>query len=385
MAETSLPVVMFGVNPEPRSGGEVYHSRVLQYLRETGANVINLPLPDDRSSLPLPIRLILANFSILWQFLRLKTGPCVLFEDCYLHARFLLTNLWAHQSGSKIVMLMQFSISDDHRLLRHALWRRIDHAILGWFLRGGDVVVANSVQSARDVISVGCAPDKIKVIYCGSDFQIDHQSANRSYELADGRLNILNVGSVIERKGLRYLVQALATLPRSFHLDVVGDTEDEPEYVAELRGLATDLGVSGQITFHGYSKDVTELGQFYRSADVFVLPSLHETFGIVLLEAMSFGLPIVTTTAGALPELVKHNRNGLLTPPGDAVALSRALMEVTDSTELRRRLGQNGYSFMRESRAFYSWKAVGARLVQALPQPAKGKAFRIEPQPDRWV
>lgn len=369
-------VVMFGVNPEPMTGGAVYHLRVLQRLRALGVDVRNVSLPPDIPRLPLPIRLLLANFTILREFPGLRVTPCILFEDCYSHARFFLTNWWAQRHGAKIVMLMQFNICQDHRLLRHPFWRRIDHLILRRFLQQGDVVLANSEQSARDVLSLGCSPDKVKVIYCGGDIQLDSQAAHRSYALDGAKFRLLFVGSVIERKGLRYLLQALAVLPdSSLELDVVGDTQDEPGYLAEMKTLIEDHGLTGQVTFHGHIADRERLRQLYRKADVFVLPSLYETFGIVLLEAMAFGLPIVTTTAGAIPELVKDGKNGLLVPPRDPVALAEALKRMAGSAELRRGLGQSGYEFVARRRNFYSWEAVGERVLRAIEPllPAEGK------------
>ena len=362
-----MPVVMFDVNSHPRTGGGIYHLRVFQYLKEVGVDVKNIALPPDMPWLPLPVRLLLANFSTLQAFVRLGTGPCILFEDCYSHARLFSTNWWARRHGTRIVLLMQFNIRQDHRLLRRPLWRCLDHWVLRRFLKQGDAVLANSEESARDVLSLGCSPDRVKVVHCGADIELDSQATRRSYELNSGTLRLLFVGTVIERKGLRYLLQALATLPEfSFELDVVGDTQDEPGYVDEMKALVNGQGLSGQVTFHGHVADRDRLRQLYREADIFVLPSLDETFGIVLLEAMSFGLPIVTTRAGAIPELVTDGENGLLVPPRDPVALANALRQVVGSTELRRRLGQNGYKFVSERQEFYSWEAVGRRVYGLL-------------------
>jgi len=85
-----------------------------------------------------------------------------------------------------------------------------------------------------------------------------------------------------------------------------------------------------------------KLADWYRAATVFVMPSYYETFGIACLEAMAFGLPIVATTAGGLPEVVEDGVTGLLVPPGDAHALAAAIMRLLRDGNLRRRLGQAG-------------------------------------------
>jgi len=372
-AAVEVPVVMFDVNADPKTGGGVYHLRVYQYLKKLGVDVRNVILRPDIPWLPLPVRLMLANFIVLKAFVGQKLGSCILFEDCYSHARLFLTNLWARKHGMKIVMLMQFNIYDDHRLLRRPFWRYIDHSILRYFLEQGDVVLANSEQSARDALSLGCPPDKVRVIHCGADIELDPRAAHRLYELDGGKFRLLSVGSVIERKGLRYLLEALDTLSDSkVQLDVVGDTEDESGYVAGMKELITSYGLGKQVTLHGHIADREQLRQLYRKADVLVLPSLYETFGIVLLEAMSFGLPIISTTAGAIPELVKNGETGILVPPKDPRALANAITKLIDSRPKRKQYGLNGIQHFKTAKHIYSWDAVGKRVYAALEQCAQG-------------
>jgi len=109
-----------------------------------------------------------------------------------------------------------------------------------------------------------------------------------------------------------------------------------------------------------------ELALFYKHADVFILSSIFEGFGIVLLEAMSFGLPIVATKVGAIPELVQDGVQGVLVPPGDSVALARALKELISRPQLRERYGTEGLKTAAELEEIYSWKAVGERIWKVL-------------------
>jgi glycosyltransferase involved in cell wall biosynthesis len=85
-----------------------------------------------------------------------------------------------------------------------------------------------------------------------------------------------------------------------------------------------------------------QLPQWYRQASVFVMPSYYETFGISVLEAMAFGLPVVATSAGGLPEVVEDGVTGILVPPGDPRALSEAITGLLRDSRLRRRLGEAG-------------------------------------------
>ena len=96
---------------------------------------------------------------------------------------------------------------------------------------------------------------------------------------------------------------------------------------------------SGRVRFPGFLED-PEL--FWRSVDVFFLPSAFEAMGTVLLDAMARGIPVVATRVGGIPEVVRHEREGLLAPPGDAAALATALLELRRRPELARRLGEAG-------------------------------------------
>jgi len=149
-------------------------------------------------------------------------------------------------------------------------------------------------------------------------------------------------------------------------LDIVGDTAAEPGYYIKLQHLVKELGLESKVSFHGHVGDKAMLAQFYQRADVFVLPSVVEGFGIVLLDAMSFRLPIVATLVGAIPELVQHGVNGLLVPPANPTALAEAIRHLLDSPTLREQYGQAGHNFITERREFYSWEAVGERVLQAM-------------------
>jgi glycosyltransferase involved in cell wall biosynthesis len=106
-----------------------------------------------------------------------------------------------------------------------------------------------------------------------------------------------------------------------------------------------------------------DLAAYYRSASVFVLPSLFEPLGLVLLEAMGYGLPCVASNCCAMPELVADGRTGLLTPPGDAAALADALVRLLSDPDLAAALGRAGH---RELVARHTWDHVGQRMARAI-------------------
>ena len=150
----------------------------------------------------------------------------------------------------------------------------------------------------------------------GSD---DLSAANALWACSPGQ-RLLSVGSLKEQKNHPLLLQAFSQLVRpGARLMILGQGQGE----AALRQLATDLGISDRVIFAGFHPDPSP---FYATADLFVLSSDHEGFGNVIVEALSFGLPVVSTDCPSGPaEILQGGRFGRLVPVGDATALARAM------------------------------------------------------------
>ncbi len=138
------------------------------------------------------------------------------------------------------------------------------------------------------------------------------------------------------QKGQSYLIQAariLATELPQLHFVLLGSGPDE----ARFRQEAAELN---NITFEGFVKNV---GDYMSTFDLFVLPSLHEGIGGILLDAMSFGVPVVASAVDGLPEIVQDDRNGILVPPMDVACLAGAIRRLYNNPALRERFGAEGH------------------------------------------
>lgn len=163
---------------------------------------------------------------------------------------------------------------------------------------------------------------------------------------ADRNVRILFVGRLESRKGIDTLLEAapgiLAEYPDVI-FDIVGDDTipraDGTTYKDEFLLRAQPTAVLDRVRFHG-RVDEDRLRGFYRDCDLFVAPSRYESFGLVFLEAMVFGKPVIAGNAGGAPEVIAHGKTGLLTPPGDAVALGAILREMIADAELRQQMGE---------------------------------------------
>ena len=182
-------------------------------------------------------------------------------------------------------------------------------------------------------------------------------SARPFEHLRDGRPNLLWVGRMDKRKGLRYLLAAYGRLKWDWpdlRLIVVGPgSPDTDSYrIMSERNL-------GDIEFVGPASE-EDKARYYRSADIYCSPATgRESFGIVLLEAMSASCPVVATSIDGYASVMTDGREGLLVPPKDDEALAAAIDRLLRDPQLRRRLGERGA----ETAALYSWDKVAARVL----------------------
>jgi glycosyltransferase involved in cell wall biosynthesis len=209
-----------------------------------------------------------------------------------------------------------------------------------------DLIIAISDHVAHFTIARGVRhPGRVRRVYHGlrpPDTAVLERAGRRirEEELGVGPHEFLvgNVGRLAPQKGQRHLIEAMPLLLErvpTAHAVIAGGGDLE----AYLRGLAEDLEVQQRVHVLGPRQDVPAL---MHALDVFAMPSIWEGFGLVLLEAMAAGKPIVASRTATIPEVVLDGETGVLVPPGDAVALADALAGLADAPDLARRLGEAG-------------------------------------------
>lgn len=222
-------------------------------------------------------------------------------------------------------------------------------------LRRADRVIALTESERRYLVRLGVARDRIAVIPNGVDTTEFASFAPRSS--GDGQVRLLFAGRCYpEQKGLAVLMKALASLRDvpGLSLRVVGEDWGGHSVV---RSFARTLGLEDRVVLVG-RVDRASLLEEFRRADVFVLPSLFDSFPIAILEAMAAALPVVATRVGGVPDVVEDGQSGLLVPPGEPAALAEGLRLLAREPGTRRAMGRRGQERARS----FSWDDILTRI-----------------------
>jgi glycosyltransferase involved in cell wall biosynthesis len=228
-------------------------------------------------------------------------------------------------------------------------------------------VITTSQWTARALARYDVDVSTLRVVEPGVDRRTMHGSTDpRGAAPAPAAphqsLNLLCVATLTPRKGHTLLLEALGDLrERRWHLNCAGSLLRDPAHVAAVEHQIDRLRLKSRVSLLG-DLDNEALERQYERADVFVLPSYLEGYGMALAEAVSHGLPVISTTAGAIPETVPAAAS-VLVPPGDSRALAAALASLMDDPSRRAQLAANA----RAARASLpTWKSAAKKFAAAL-------------------
>jgi glycosyltransferase involved in cell wall biosynthesis len=207
-----------------------------------------------------------------------------------------------------------------------------------------DQIVANSEQVKNFLIKGGIPSTKIATIYNGVNLNVfDPAKFPRTDH---DRPALLFIGQIYPRKGLNYLIEALVEIKKEFSnivLRIVGqDPTTDQQYLGEYMLHAENLGLKPNIEWMGYLDYQTKIPEVLSQTDIFVLPSLEEPFGRVIVDAMAMEVPVVATDVGGVPEIVQDSQTSYLVPPQDASSLAVKTIELLRDPAKRKEFGRKG-------------------------------------------
>ncbi len=353
----TFALVIYG-SLDTLSGGYYYDRQMVRHLEAHGHRVRVISLPG--GSYPHQLR---QNFvpRLHRQLARVgaEVDAWILDELCHPALAWGLRGL----PGRKVALVHHLRASEDHPAALMPFYRAVERR----FLRQAEAFIFNSRTTQESVQRLLGRPLPPSVVtWPAADrfpVQLDADFIRRRAQ-APGPLRVLFIGNLIPRKGLDTLLQALKRLPAgSATLDVAGDETVDARYAARVRAAAAALG--GRVRFHGRLEDA-RLQALLTQAQVLAVPSQYEGFGIVYLEGMAFGLPVIGSARGGAREIITPGVDGWLLPPGDDRALAGYLARLHGDRALLTRMGQAALSRYRRHPTWEESMSTLRRFLETL-------------------
>lgn len=254
--------------------------------------------------------------------------------------------------------------TDDYKMQNRFL--NYLHHIAGWFLdlfTTLNIAVSGAVKDFMIKNNISYE-EKIKVIYNG----IEPTKAQAKIFTHGEDYLIGTVGTIIPLKGMQYLIQAMPKVLEEFpkaRLEIIG----EGSFKKYLQQEVKKLKLTKFVDFIGFEADVQKR---LSKLDLYVQPSISESFGLAIVQAMSVGLPIVATKTGGIPEVVTENKSGILVKSANASALAEAIRKILQDPALAKRMGDFA---RREATVRFNLKDMMRELEKTYEEVAQNPAF----------
>jgi glycosyltransferase involved in cell wall biosynthesis len=363
------------------SRGE-YEYNLCKHLEEEGIEVFDLALYGNNSHYCKNVKMAKKPLKIL----PLKFGnffsPSIInemkkqYDVIHVHGAFwspipMQVIIWKKlfRIKSPLIMTTHAFIPDKQKMFLASLWYALTHASPSMILNGikclpyrrvDKIICQTKLEKEFIIKEFKIKEEKIIVISNGIDL---NRFSNITYDFKkkfdlQNKFTVLYVGQIIELKGLIYLLKAIKILKdQNIICSLIIATYTKHHKIMDD---AKSIGIEKDVKVFLDLKE-EDLISAYRGCDVFVLPSLNESFPTVLLEAMGSQKPVITTNIGGIPELIKNEFNGILIEPKNPNAIAEKILKIYLDHQMKEKLSQNGYTDVITK---YSWKVIIKKIIK---------------------
>ena len=322
----------------PTTGGELYDSYLFKRILFSGQIDMSFFTKDHTRH----INKWLLPAYILWSCRRIGS-----YDAVFLNSSWFAQSIWLLYFFRIFYPKLKVYVIHHHfRYQEMSGIKRLLHYMLEWLGLGVSFAVITPNPYTHSLIKQ-MRPDS-RTVFLEMAFKKDVPTSS-CYVLK----RLLFVGTVYQRKGLLYLLEAIGQMSEKersgIHLDIVGDLSYK-KYYKRLLSLVHLYGLEDVVTFVGRISD-EELKSYYSRAYCFVFPSLLEGYGMVLIEAMSYGLPVIAFDNSAIPFTVKNDRNGILVRDKNILDLKKSILKLCVDTDYHRKLCDGALDTYRNARS----------------------------------
>lgn len=326
---TTLKIIMLGVGLEQNGGIAAFENLIMKYA-PSDIEIQHITSHEEGSSIHKLKVFGQAFVKFLWRLASQRTD--IVYLQVSERANLLRKSIFALIAFlfRKPVLLHAHGAEFHITYSRLPQWAK--QLLSNIFRRCSGLIVLSNTWKDYYVLNLGLNPQQVFVLPNPTELPVQIPQRLNSH-----KVTLLFCGRVGQRKGTFDLIRAFANLSdeqkNCTELIIAGDGEIE-----QGRKLAENLNLGEYITFLGWVNS-EQRDELLAKADVFILPSYNEGLPLAILEAMGWGLPVISTPVGGIPELVVPNQNGLLVNPGDIEQLSAAIQMLIENESLRRSLG----------------------------------------------
>lgn len=341
---------------EPKCGGDMYFYELIKYFTKRNSELVVIGF----NSIPQKVKKYKIICNLWFLFSIMRNREAIIIQDGYFRHYLLFCNIFIKIfTKSNIIIFFQdmrrFNVSGT--VLRR-VWAKL---VLRLFLKTSDIVIGNSEYLKREIVSEKYPMNRVYTL--PPAYQNLTNQFNNKQNKKNGQIILLCVGNYREIKGQKYIIEALKIINNpKVSLYLVGSPDRDFPYYLNMKDQVVKDNLGKQVFFTGWLTG-DDLAQMYLQADIFILPSLYEAYGMVLLEAMSYKLPIVASNIGGIPEIVKDGENGFLCLPSNPSTLASALLKLIESKELRFTLGERGYEMLK---SLPNWEFVCSKFYETI-------------------